>query len=165
MIALIDGDLVGITAQGYKRISMGKGIRQLEHRVKAEKVLKRKLKFKEHVHHLDYNKLNNANTNLIICTSSYHTLLHARTDVLLDGYHPDLHHYCTSCKQYHFHNAFPKNKFAWNGLHNMCKLSTNKVRRGKGYGKFEWKERMQQQTRRAIQRQLASSLVKAGRCL
>lgn len=33
-----------------------------------------------HIHHVDCNPRNNENTNLVICSSAYHRLLHARTD-------------------------------------------------------------------------------------
>ena len=46
------------------------------HRVIAEKVLGRKLKSHEVVHHHDENGLNNIHNNLLICTRSYHACLH-----------------------------------------------------------------------------------------
>ena len=56
-----------------------------EHLVIAEKVLGRSLKYIKHshpdnevVHHIDGNKRNNANANLLICTSKYHKSLHRR---------------------------------------------------------------------------------------
>lgn len=48
------------------------------HRVIAEKVLGRRLKSNEVVHHIDGDGLNNAHTNLLICTKDYHNSLHAR---------------------------------------------------------------------------------------
>lgn len=149
MIALIDGDFRWTkTTQGYLRTTINNK-RVLQHRYKAEQVLGRSLKGKERVHHIDYDKTNNQNNNLVICPDdSYHRLLHARTDCIKDGYNPNTHHYCTECGVYHTHNMFPKNKSSWSGLHNMCKTSSNKKRRGKGYGKFNWKERLMQQYRR-----------------
>jgi len=56
-----------------------------EHIVIAEKALGRSLKYFRHahqnnevVHHVDENKMNNANDNLLICESSYHKALHGR---------------------------------------------------------------------------------------
>lgn len=47
-----------------------------EHIVKAEKALGRPLKTGEQVHHIDLNKSNDKNTNLLICTAAYHKWLH-----------------------------------------------------------------------------------------
>lgn len=46
------------------------------HRRVAERALGRKLKKGECVHHIDGDKLNNANSNLLICTGGYHRWLH-----------------------------------------------------------------------------------------
>lgn len=64
------------TAKGYWVIADGKGGRQYEHILKAEKVLGRKLRRGEVVHHINGDKLDNRNTNLLICTTAYHTALH-----------------------------------------------------------------------------------------
>ena len=51
----------------------------LEHRVIAEKVLGRKLKSTEEVHHVDEDRFNNKNNNFVICENhDYHMLLHER---------------------------------------------------------------------------------------
>ena len=49
-----------------------------EHRIKAEKVLGRQLKKNEIVHHIDGDRTNNANNNLIIMDRGYHQWLHAQ---------------------------------------------------------------------------------------
>jgi len=54
------------------------GILRAEHVIKAEKVLGRKLKKGECVHHINCNPLDNRNENLLICKTGYHLGLHAK---------------------------------------------------------------------------------------
>lgn len=62
--------------RGYMWIRVKVGRWRREHCVIAESVLGRKLKKGECVHHIDGNGLNNANSNLMICTTGYHSWLH-----------------------------------------------------------------------------------------
>ncbi len=54
------------------------GIFKPEYRLIAEKVLGRPLNPNEKVHHVDMNPNNNKNSNLLICSNSYHSWLHHR---------------------------------------------------------------------------------------
>lgn len=63
---------------GYLRKTIG-GKRNLEHIHVAEKAMGRPLPLGAEVHHVDEDRANNANSNLVICPdSSYHKLLHMR---------------------------------------------------------------------------------------
>lgn len=73
-----------IDSHGYRQVwcgKLGKGRKDgygLEHRVKLEEHLQRKLLKEEIVHHIDGDKLNNILTNLFVCDSiSNHRLIHS----------------------------------------------------------------------------------------
>lgn len=71
-----------------------------EHIIKAQKALGKPLPPNARIHHVDENKLNNANNNLVICEDqAYHLLLHKRTKALKACGHADWV-YCKICKQY-----------------------------------------------------------------
>lgn len=67
---------------GYIVLSDGNGGEQYEHRLVAEKALGRKLKTMERVHHINYDKTDNRNCNLIVCSQSYHHMLHDKMSKL-----------------------------------------------------------------------------------
>lgn len=68
---------------GYVTIRQGQGKYSYEHRLIAEKALGRKLKRGEVVHHLNGDKSDNRNCNLLICDSNgYHRWLHERMAML-----------------------------------------------------------------------------------
>jgi HNH endonuclease len=67
-----------MTGAGYMRISIGRSDYQYEHILIAERVLGRRLKCGECVHHINGVKHDNRNTNLLICTGGYHRSLERR---------------------------------------------------------------------------------------
>lgn len=85
--------------QGYLYTPVN-GKRVAEHVIIAEKALGRKLPKGAHVHHVDGNKLNNENNNLVICQSSaYHNLIHLRQRSFNDCGNPAWRR-CMYCKNY-----------------------------------------------------------------
>lgn len=153
MLALIDSDTpipeYYIDELGYARCK-GNGRIHL-HRWIIERVLGRKLKPKEIVHHINYNKLDNRKCNLLVCPNqAYHRLIHARTDYINKGVHPETHHFCSTHQEFLPKDLFPKNKNEWNGVNHNCKSCSNTKRREKQYskGKFNWLARLRQQYNR-----------------
>lgn len=66
---------------GYVFIKVGDGYVQ-EHRLVAEKALGRKLKRGEEVHHINGDRTDNRNCNLLICDKGYHMGLHRKMALL-----------------------------------------------------------------------------------
>ena len=93
----------------------------------AERILGRKLVGEEQVHHVDYNKRNNANDNLVLCESmKYHKLLHARTNALDSCGNAD-YMKCAYCGEYDDPADMyvrPTQHQAW---HRECKNASKRV--------------------------------------
>ena len=76
----------GLSSVGYYRGTLN-GERDHLHRIIAAHALGRKLKRTEVVHHLNGDKTDNRNSNLLICSGSYHRELHARMSRLYQQEH------------------------------------------------------------------------------
>ncbi len=88
-----------IDALGYHRIVLD-GDNTREHIRVAERALGHTLPKGAQVHHVDENRSNNANSNLVICPSQgYHNLLHKRMRALAACGHADWEK-CARCKLY-----------------------------------------------------------------
>jgi hypothetical protein len=72
---------------GYIRVSIGGGKYQYEHVLVAEKALGRALKNDEQVHHINGNKADNRNANLLVCNGGYHRSLERRMAYLYQQEH------------------------------------------------------------------------------
>lgn len=71
-------EVTGLNDQGYI-VREKNGVRIREHVEVVETTLGRKLKQGEIVHHVDGDRSNNVNSNLVVCPSQeYHMLLHVR---------------------------------------------------------------------------------------
>lgn len=126
---------------------------QYVHRLVAERALGGPLPPKAVVHHANYIRADNRHCNLVVCPDgTYHSLLHARTDLLAAGGNPDTEKRCCTCKQVLLKEAFCPNKRTWDGRHPQCRACTNAVRRGKGYGPWSPAKREYQNAYRARRR-------------
>src|SRR6266850_6454226 len=107
----------------YKHGVWREGVPVNEHTLTAERALGRRLKTPEQVHHVDYNKRNNAPDNLVICPDmAYHKLLHMRTDAMNACGNPD-YRKCPYCQVW----DSPNNLALSYGVsyHNYCKNKRN----------------------------------------
>ncbi len=97
--------------------------RVADHILVAEKALGCYLPLKVEVHHVNENKSDNRNCNLVICEdSAYHKLLHIRMRVLKAGGDPNTHKLCNRCHQPLTFDKFTTNKSAGDGLSQYCRL-------------------------------------------
>ena len=65
-----------LVGKGYIKRNFGRGKSQYEHILVAEKALGRRLKDDECVHHINLDKTDNRNENLLVCSNAYHRWLH-----------------------------------------------------------------------------------------
>lgn len=92
----------------------------------AEKALGKKLPLGVEIHHVDYNRLNNVGSNLVICPNrSYHKLLHVRTEALEACGNAD-YRKCRFCKQYDDPTKMSRNNAHYH--HKQCKALYERVR-------------------------------------
>ena len=75
------------SGKNQMRINVGSGRHKAEHIVIAERALGRKLKKGECVHHINGDSTDNSDTNLLVCTLSYHQELHAKMSKLYQKEH------------------------------------------------------------------------------
>ena len=101
------------------------------HVMVAEKALGHILPRKADIHHVDGNRTNNVNRNLVICQDrAYHFLLHVRTRIVKAGGDPNTDAYCSRCR-----SAKPRDEFRRRsrnratGRANKCRMCVARNRR------------------------------------
>ncbi len=142
---------IWIDGNGYLRYGKDKYV----HRLLAEVYAKRKLKRSEIVHHVNHNKLDNSENNLLICKNQKeHMLIHAQDAIRNAGGDPNTHALCGMCRQCKLLINFNKDKSHWNGYDNDCKECKYSYKTKKGLNKrpdhLKWKDMLAQQYRRCL---------------
>lgn len=88
-----------VNRNGYRTVSINGNV-VFEHVAIAENALGRKLQGLEEVHHVNYQRADNRNVNLVICPDrKYHALLHLRTDALNACGNPQFRR-CKYCRSF-----------------------------------------------------------------
>ena len=113
-----------IDQDGFEMIT---GTNKRMHTFIAEKVLGRKLKKTETIHHIDEDRSNNKNSNLVICERSLHPLIHKRLNALKEtgNVHSKICRYCHKYDDPNSMYVYPKTGRAF---HRECQ---NKYKRSK----------------------------------
>ncbi len=93
------------------------------HQVIASAALGKPLPKGAEVHHVDGNRQNNANANLVICQDrAYHFLLHVRARTVRAGGHPNTQKWCGSCRTVKDLSDFARDRSnKATGLHVYCR--------------------------------------------
>lgn len=106
---------------GYRTIATGHVGEVYEHVVVAERALGRPLPAGVEVHHVNEDKTDNRNSNLVICQDkAYHKLLHFRMRILAAGGNPNTDKLCSGCQRFRPHADFNKGAGPY-GLQSQCR--------------------------------------------
>jgi hypothetical protein len=102
-----------------------------EHILIAESALGKYLPTGAEVHHIDQNRRNNSNANLVICENrEYHRLLHTRTQAYYSTGDATKRQ-CWVCKTWDFVDIVPPNRTGKGWAHPACRSKQQKERRAK----------------------------------
>ena len=113
---------------GYHRRFVS-GKEKLEHVLIVESAIGKPIPKGVHVHHVDGNPHNNANSNLVVCPSqAYHKLIHQRQAALDATGHADWRT-CNRCHKYDAPENLYISKNFWTVYHRSCEAAYARNRR------------------------------------
>ena len=104
--------------------------RVYEHVYVASNALGKPIPNGVHVHHVDNNSRNNVNSNLVICSASYHRLIHART-AAYDATGDANKMKCVYCKNYDSPENMYVRKEQYQAWHRDCSNLYKRVKNPK----------------------------------
>lgn len=116
----------GFICNGYSA-KQSNGVKKFDHVLIAEKALGKELPFNAVIHHVNENKMDNSNANLVICKDrAYHNYLHARTRAYEASGNAN-YIWCQRCKSH-----FPPNEFRFRAyvsppFHKHKEMGLNKI--------------------------------------
>lgn len=114
---------------GYISCWTESGKRKRMHQIIIENIIGRKLPDGACIHHIDGNKQNNDNKNLVVCDShSYHRLIHAREKILIKCGNANKRK-CKYCKEYDYTENMYFNKSGRSHFHRKCAAEHHRNRK------------------------------------
>jgi len=114
-----EGYKVYLTNGGYPTITVD-GERVSIHRLVMERKLGRSLEGLD-VHHINGNRLDWSEDNLLVLTPKEHDLLHAKQEITRRGGDPDKEALCGKCHRILPHSEFRKDSEKWNEVTCYCR--------------------------------------------
>lgn len=102
------------------------------HTLVATAALGHALPPKAEVHHVNEDKMDNSNHNLVICQDrAYHLLLHARARVKRHGGNPNTQAICSHCHIVKDREFFSRSRSSWTGRSRWCRECNRECRKDK----------------------------------
>lgn len=115
-----NGGYPSIRCEGHPRANSAGFVH--EHILVAERALGRRLPQGAVVHHVNENKSDPSNSNLVICQdANYHLHLHARMRIKAAGGNPNTDAICGKCGAVKNRTEFHSNAGNTHGVHSRCK--------------------------------------------
>lgn len=100
---------------GYVLVQVRRGCFALEHRIKVERVLGRRLKHTEEVNHINGVKYDNRNSNLFVSSHAYHEAWHRRCYRRFGSWYPPIYDDPAKLSKMTFDSGIPLTSSSFKG--------------------------------------------------